>query len=100
MSSWLAQVLNFKGGVGFQLAAWGTASAIGYVLYLRPKWYPEIKRPQARAFTPKEVQEWNEARAPTNPEADEEAHLVDSQPALCDTRIAFGGLMDVRFAVR
>ena len=43
-------------------AAWLVAGAIGYVLYIRPKMYPRIEYEKARAFSPKEVQEWNEAQ--------------------------------------
>ena len=39
-------------------AAWLVASVVGYVLYIRPKWYPKIEYEQARQFTPKEVEEW------------------------------------------
>ncbi len=37
------------------IAAWGVAGAVGYVLWIRPKWYPEIRHETARTFTPKEV---------------------------------------------
>ena len=47
--------LPFKQGV----AAWCLAGAIGYVLYIRPKMYPRIEYEQAKAFTPKEIEEWN-----------------------------------------
>ena len=73
-------------------AAWLVAGAIGYVLCarathrqksartrasaaaasqalpvsaradIRPKWYPRIEYEKARAFTPKEVEEWNAAQ--------------------------------------
>ena len=48
--------LPFKQGV----AAWVLAGSIGYFLYIRPKWYPTIEHEQARQFTPREVEEWNQ----------------------------------------
>lgn len=44
------------------LAAWAVAGTIGYVLYIRPKMYPRIEYDKARAFTPKEIEEWNMAQ--------------------------------------
>ena len=46
--------LPFKQGV----AAWCLASAVGYWLYIRPKWYPTIEHEKAVPFTPKEVEQW------------------------------------------
>ena len=37
------------------LAAWVVAGAIGYVLWIRPKWYPTVEHERAKPFTPKEV---------------------------------------------
>lgn len=42
------------------ISAWAAAGTLGYFLYLRPKWYPNIEHPKAREFTPREVEEWNE----------------------------------------
>ena len=47
--------LPFKQGV----AAWCLASAVGYWMYIRPKWYPTIEHEKAVPFTPKEVEQWN-----------------------------------------
>ena len=50
--------LPFKQGV----AAWCVASAVGYFLYIRPKWYPTIEHEKALTFTPKEVEQWNQGQ--------------------------------------
>lgn len=50
--------LPFAQGV----AAWVVAGSIGYVLFIRPKWYPTIVHEKAVAFTPKEVEQWNEGQ--------------------------------------
>ena len=44
------------------VAAWAVAGAIGYVLYIRPRMYPTITYEQAKVFTPKEIQEWNQGQ--------------------------------------
>ena len=44
------------------IAAWAVAGGIGYFLYIRPKWYPTITYEQAKVFTPKEIEEWNQGQ--------------------------------------
>ena len=44
------------------IAAWAVAGAIGYVMFIRPKWYPRIEYEKARPFTPKEIEEWNKGQ--------------------------------------
>ena len=50
--------LPFAQGV----AAWVVAGGIGYVMYIRPKWYPTITYEKAKTFTPKEIAEWNQGQ--------------------------------------
>ena len=45
-----------------QRAARVVAGGIGYVMYIRPKWYPTITYEKAKTFTPKEIAEWNEGQ--------------------------------------
>lgn len=44
------------------IGSWIVAGSLGYVLWIRPKWYPTIERPKATVFTPKELEEWNQGK--------------------------------------
>jgi len=56
----LPEAFRFWELTRMSIAAWGVAGSIGYVLYLRPRLYPPPpEHRKAKAFTPREVEEWN-----------------------------------------